>query len=153
MHAAPFASALRHGPRSMLASGHSTVRANAGQRTYRLEPGIALRFAVRQDGELRVTEGRLWITFDLPVRERRATARCGDHVVAAGEAVWLAAHDGIVLEPYDARCPAGFEWVPMAVAPGSVRAALADLRAAAVLAADALRRLLLPGLAQHTSCS
>ncbi len=153
MHAAPVTRALHDQARPMRPATQLPDRVNLGKRTYRLEPGCALRLAMRQAGELHVTEGRLWITFDRRARDARTGDRGSDYFVAAGEFVGLAAHDGVVLESHDARQPAGFAWLPTAEAPGSAQQALTDLRTAAVLAADALRRLLLPDLSRRTTRS
>lgn len=68
----------------------------------RLAPGQALRLP-RAGGELTVLRGRLWLTrkHDL-----------GDHFIAAGQRVRLAAGENAVIEPADAALGASLHWEP-----------------------------------------
>ena len=68
----------------------------------RLLPGQALRLP-RAGGELTVLRGRLWLT--------RKHDR-GDHFIAAGQRVRLAAGENAVIEPADGALGASLHWEP-----------------------------------------
>ncbi|MDB5929959.1 MAG: hypothetical protein JWR60_1666 [Polaromonas sp.] len=109
-----------------------------------LRAGHALTLAVRQPGMLRLTQGRVWLTFSHADKD----ARAGDHFLQDGESLALAPGDSAVIEPYAAdraASAADFSWEPACAMAGSWHGAVAqplrDLRAALGLAADALGRL------------
>jgi hypothetical protein len=94
----------------------------------RLLPGQALRLP-RPGGELTVLRGRLWLTRDQDL---------GDHFIAAGQRVRLAAGENAVIEPADADRGASLHWEPRRL--GLARALLArPLSGAAFLALLAAR--------------
>jgi Protein of unknown function (DUF2917) len=85
---------------------------------FALDSGRAMRFKPREAGSLRVTQGRLWVTFAAPLRGQ--ARRNGDHFIAAGACFDLRAGECAVLEPYNpagAKTGARFDWEPAAVPP------------------------------------
>lgn len=114
--------------------------------TWKLAPGRAVTLRPREDGELRVAHGRVWVTFDGP--HAGPLNDLGDQVLGAGEQLRVRAGRRVVLEPADRAEPAYFSW-EFAVAAAPVRAAgselvlqpLHDLRLALVLAGGAAVRL------------
>ena len=88
---------------------------------FTLDSGRAMRFKPREEGCLRVTQGRLWITFAAPLHGR--ARRNGDHFVAAGACLDLRADECAVLEPYNpagAETVAQFDWEPAAIPRGGL---------------------------------
>jgi hypothetical protein len=114
----------------------------------KLEAGHALTLRARQAGVLRITHGRVWLTFN--IAEKGPGARTGDHFLSRGESLQLAAGEAVVMEPYGlGHAPAAYySWeVAAASRPVIISASdgvlqpLADLRLALGLALDALGRL------------
>jgi Protein of unknown function (DUF2917) len=114
----------------------------------KLEAGHALTLHARQAGVLRITRGRVWLTFD--ITEKNAAARTGDHFLSRGESLQLAAGEAVVMEPYGlGHVPAAYySWEAAAASrpvvlssSAGVRQPLADLRLALGLALGALGRL------------
>ena len=71
-------------------------------RTQFMSEGLAIRIDA-VDGELAVLDGRVWVT-------RRGDL--DDHVLAAGQRMWLSAHDRAVIEQWRRDQPAMFDWHP-----------------------------------------
>jgi hypothetical protein len=118
----------------------------------KLEAGHALTLRARRAGVLRITHGRVWLTFN--IAEKNAVARTGDHFLSRGESLQLAAGEAVVMEPYGlGHVPAAYySWEaaaasrPVALSSSDgwragVRQPLADLRLALGLALGALGRL------------
>ena len=121
----------------------------------KLEAGHALTLHARQAGLLRITRGRVWLTFN--ITEKGAGARTGDHFLSRGESLQLAAGEAVVMEPYGlGHVPSAYySWEPAtasrpvaiskSVGSAGWRAGvlqpLADLRLALALALGALGRL------------
>jgi hypothetical protein len=121
----------------------------------KLEAGRALTLHARQAGVLRITRGRVWLTFD--ITEKNAGARTGDHFLSRGESLQLAAGEAVVMESYGlGHVPSAYySWeeaaashpVALSRSAGSagwragVLQPLADLRLALGLALGALGRL------------
>lgn len=70
----------------------------------------AVTFAPREDTRLRLTEGRLWITFEAP--KSRLAPRNGDHFVSAGEVFDFLAGETAVMESVAATDSALFDLEP-----------------------------------------
>lgn len=81
-----------------------------------LPAGQALTLRARQAGRLRVTQGRLWLTFSDAAQD--GWVRAGDHFLLSGESLALAAGQTVVLESWavGAPAPAGLCWEPAPVA-------------------------------------
>jgi hypothetical protein len=113
---------------------HQDVRDSTPLRhRFALDRGRAMRFKPREAGCLRVTQGRLWVTFAAPLRGQ--ARRNGDHFIAAGACLDLRAGECAVLEPYNpagAKTGAQFDWEPAAVPRGWI-GFYPSLRAAAGL--------------------
>lgn len=75
----------------------------------------AVTFAPHEDTRLRVTEGRLWITFEAP--RNGLAPRNGDHFVAAGDRFDLLSGESAVLEPVGSGPGAFFDLEPAASLP------------------------------------
>lgn len=114
----------------------------------KLEAGQALTLHARQAGVLRITRGRVWLTFN--VAEKGIGARTGDHFLSRGESLQLAAGEAVVMEPYGlGHVPSAYYiWEAAAASrpvtlstSAGVRQPLADLRLALGLALAALGRL------------
>ena len=76
----------------------------------RLEAGQALTLQARQAGCLRAVQGRVWITFRHAAQDGRV--RAGDHFLAPGERLALAAGETVVMESLGAGgdAPAWVWW-------------------------------------------
>jgi Protein of unknown function (DUF2917) len=114
----------------------------------KLEAGHALTLRARRAGVLRITHGRVWLTFN--IAEKGLGARTGDHFLSRGESLQLAAGEAVVMEPYGSgHVPSAYySWEaaaasrPVALSTSAgVRQPLADLRLALGLALGALGRL------------
>jgi Protein of unknown function (DUF2917) len=118
----------------------------------KLEAGRALTLRVRQASVLRITHGRVWLTFN--VVEKGAGARTGDFFLSRGESLPLAAGEVVVMEPYGLgdEPSAYYSWEAVAASRASKSAEpaswhanvlqpLADLRLALGLTLGALGRL------------
>lgn len=62
----------------------------------KLEAGRAVSLHARQAGVLRITRGRIWLTFNLT--GHGLSARTGDHFLSRGESLQLAAGETVVME-------------------------------------------------------
>lgn len=80
----------------------------------RLEAGQAITMRARQAGQLRVVQGRLWITFSNAAQDARVQA--GDHFLLPGQSLALAAGQTVVMEPWAVGQPA-LAWVGWEPAP------------------------------------
>jgi len=92
--------------------------------TWKLPPGRAMTLSPHQSGLLEVVYGEVWATFDGP--HSGPPNDLGDHVVRAGERLWLAAGQNLVVESWRNDAPAFFSWDPAqspAAAPRSVAGA------------------------------
>ena len=115
---------------------------------WKLAKGRALTLQPRTHGILRIAHGRVWATVDGP--HGVTPFDSGDHILEVGRSMWVRRGQRVVIEAWDAT--SYFSWDPV-FEPVKVRAPrrrvdfavalqpLADLRTAMVLAADALRRL------------
>ncbi len=80
----------------------------------RLQAGQAITLRTRQAGQLRVVQGRLWITFSNAAQDGRV--RAGDHFLLPGESLALAAGETVVMESWAVGQPAPV-WVCWEPAP------------------------------------
>ena len=117
-----------------------------------LDKGHPVTLQARRASVLRITRGRVWLTFN-PALDQ-PSARLGDHFLGRGESISLAAGEAVVMESYgpgDAPL-AYYSWeaaaadsaVATLAASGwraGVRGPLLDLRLALGLTAGALGRL------------
>lgn len=84
---------------------------------WKLAPGHVLSLQPRRAGLLRVAQGQVWVTMDVP--HQGAGNELGDHFLHAGEHLAVGPGQHLVLEPF-ARAgqqPVFFEWTPL---PGSM---------------------------------
>lgn len=124
-----------------------SLQAGSPAGSWRLDPGQALSLYPRNDGLLRITRGRAWVTLDLAPSGHGEDA--GDHCLRSGEQLAVQAGRHLVFESLD-PAPVCFEWVPVpTLVPlkatrweGAVVLPLADLWQATRLAVGALGRLL-----------
>lgn len=129
-----------------LAQMHQSSSAPQLPGTWKLSGDRAITLQPRERGLLKVAHGRIWATFDGP--HQGAPNDLGDHVVGAGERLWVRAGQRIVIQAWDRRFPAYFSWDPVA-APVTARSVslagvlqpLADLRLALAFGAGAAARL------------
>ena len=116
---------------------------------WKLAPGQALSLQPRRAGLLRVAQGQVWVTLDVP--HRGAGNELGDYFLQAGEQLGVGAGRHLVLEPF-ARAgghPVLFEWSPVpdvthtltAHNASAVTQALRDLGLALGMVATAMSRL------------
>lgn len=82
--------------------------------TWKLRPGHAMTLSPREPGLLEVVYGEVWATFDGP--HNGPPNNLGDHVVRAGERLWLAAGQNLVVESWRNDAPAFFSWDPAQIA-------------------------------------
>lgn len=77
-----------------------------------LEAGRAVTLQARQASVLRITHGRVWLTFNPGARD--PSARTGDHFLSRGESLSLAAGEALVMEAYGpADAPSAYySWEP-----------------------------------------
>lgn len=80
--------------------------------TWKLPPGRALTLSPDEPGSLEVVYGAVWATFDGP--HAGPANDLGDHVVHAGERLWLPAGRHLVVESWRADAPAFLNWRPRA---------------------------------------
>ena len=118
----------------------------------KLDKGGSVTLQAREASVLRITRGRVWLTFNPALKE--PSARLGDHFLSRGESVSLAAEEAVVMESYGpGEAPSAYySWEPVAASnpvaaltPTAWRAGvlqpLLDLRLALGLTAGALGRL------------
>ncbi|MES2361163.1 MAG: DUF2917 domain-containing protein [Pseudomonadota bacterium] len=120
-------------------AGTGQVNGLAG--CWKLAPGRALSLRAGQAGELRVAEGRVWITFDDAGQDSRV--RAGDYFLSQGERLPLLPGQSLVMESFagsHTAAPVYFSWEP-AVAAVGLRTGLLQLRMALGLVAAAAGRL------------
>jgi hypothetical protein len=79
--------------------------------SWKLEGHRALTLVPREDGLLRVARGRVWATFDGP--HPPLGVRGGDLVVDAGETLFVAAGERLVMEPARRDQDVFFHWDPL----------------------------------------
>lgn len=114
--------------------------------TWRLDPARAVTLRPREDGVLRISHGRVWVTFDGP--HAGPPNDLGDRVLGAGEQVRVRAGRRVVVESSDPGAAAYFSWdfqAPMQAVRASRAEAVAqswsDLQLALVLGVRAGWRL------------
>lgn len=88
---------------------HQSQEAGAVAGSWQLAPGRALSLYPRDEGQLRITRGRAWVTLDLRPGGHRDEA--GDHCLCAGEQLRVRPGRHVVFESLD-PAPLWFEWVP-----------------------------------------
>ena len=88
---------------------------NESRRNVLLPNGQAVTFKPREDTVLRLTEGRLWITFEAPASG--PAPRNGDHFIAAGDCFYLLAGEVAVLEAIGVEPSAYFDLEPVMTLP------------------------------------
>ena len=76
--------------------------------TWRLMPNQALGIRTRRPGQILVVHGQAWITWDAAITAHPARER--DHVVSAGEVLFVPAHARVVLESTARTQSLDFEW-------------------------------------------
>lgn len=131
------------------AAAMDAVQGLAG--SWKLGAGQALSLRPHHPGELRITHGRVWLTFGQAGLDLRV--RAGDHFLSRGDRIPLLAGDSVVLEPVGIShaSSAYFSWDPatasspvLALQPAGrvpgVLQPLLNLRAALGLAGAALGR-------------
>ena len=91
--------------------------------------GQALSLRIRRAGVLHSTSAGLWLT--LSPASADASVRGGDHVLAPGQGLALAAGQRVVLEPWSAGMAATFAWEPAIGAQGAPQRAVGQRRRAA----------------------
>jgi hypothetical protein len=81
----------------------------------RLEAGQAITMRARQAGQLRVVQGRLWITFSNAAQDARV--RAGDHFLLPGQSLAVSAGETVVMESWAVGqpVPAWVCWEPAPV--------------------------------------
>lgn len=80
---------------------------------WKLAPGRALSMLPRQAGVLRVAQGQVWVTLDVP--HQGAGNALGDYFLHAGDQLAVRPGQHLVLESLAMAQPQGaasFEWVP-----------------------------------------
>ena len=94
----------------------------------KLDKGRSVTLQTRQASVLRITRGRVWLTFNPALNE--PSERLGDHFLGRGESISLAAGEAVVMESYgpDDAPSAYYSWE--AAAEGSAAAMLARRLAA-----------------------
>ena len=82
----------------------------------RLAVGKAVRLKATRPGVLRITQGRVWATFDPQHGRCGEPTRAGDYFVARGEGLPLLAGQSVVLEPFAVgeQASSYFAWEPVA---------------------------------------
>lgn len=137
---------------------HQSIAVRIVPGSWKLAAHSALTLEPREDGVLRIAQGRVWATVDGP--HRGPLNDQGDAVIASGSELALRAGQRLVIENWNAgEAPASFSWdrAPrrMPVPPlarhtaqgfGRITQPLADLHLALVFGAGALGRLVI-GLA------
>ena len=80
----------------------------------KLEAGRAQTLHARRAGVLRITRGRVWLTFNITGQGLRA--RTGDHFLSRGESLQLTAGEAVVMESYGlGHAPSAYySWEPVA---------------------------------------
>ena len=105
--------------------------------SFQLLPSNALTLNNQAPGELRITHGRVWLTFVDAAQD--ASVRAGDHFLQAGDRLHLARGQQVVMEAFDAPSSASikssvdFNWEPdaplsVAASSGQVQHAHAEVR-------------------------
>lgn len=117
----------------------------------KLDKGRSVNLRAREASVLRITRGRVWLTFN--PAQKAPSARLGDHFLSRGESISLAAGEAVVMESYGpADAPSAyFSWEALAASSAGENLAfsgraglllpLQDLRLALGLTAAALGRL------------
>jgi hypothetical protein len=80
--------------------------------TWKLPPGRAVTLSHPEPGMLEVVYGQVWATFDGP--HAGPPNDLGDHVVHAGDRLWIPAGQRLVVESWRADAPAFLNWQPRA---------------------------------------
>jgi hypothetical protein len=91
-----------------LALTQSQQSSTAVPGTWKLEPARAVTLRPREDGVLRISHGRVWLTFDGP--HGGPPNDQGDEVLGAGEQVRVRAGRRVVLESSERDAAAYFSW-------------------------------------------
>jgi hypothetical protein len=90
--------------------------------TWKLPPGRAVTLSPREPGLLEVVYGEVWATFDGP--HEGPLNDLGDHVVRAGDRLWIPAGQHLVVESWRSDAPAFLRLDPVP-ANGAPRPAVA----------------------------
>lgn len=116
---------------------------------WKLAPGRALSLQPRQNGVLRVAQGQVWVTTNVP--RHGAGNELGDYFLQAGERLTVSPGQHLVLEPIalTGQAPVFFEWTPTHESwdsqttrnANAVTQPLRDLRLALGMAGSALANL------------
>ena len=82
----------------------------AAQRGWRLDARRAMTLRPHVPSRLQITQGRAWVTLGLP--HEGAGNESGDHMLAAGESLFVPAGVRLVMEPWQpvSDCPVRFDW-------------------------------------------
>lgn len=133
----------------MLPHTHPLAHPVAGPQlpgTWKLQADRAITLRPAEDGSVRVAHGRVWATYDGP--HRGALNDLGDHVIGAGDRLWVRAGQRLVIQAWDHGAPAYFSWDPVArkapvaaVGIADIVQPIADLRLALAIGVRALGRL------------
>lgn len=113
-HANTSSSTVHHLQQATDDAGTGQVNGLAG--CWKLSPGRALSLRAGQAGELRVAQGRVWITFDDAGQDSRV--RAGDYFLGQGERLPLLPGQSLVMESFagsHTAASAYFSWEPAAV--------------------------------------
>lgn len=120
---------------------------------WRLAPGRVVSLHPCEDGELQITQGRVWATLD--VTHSGHGNELGDHFLHSGHRLPVRAGQHLVVEAYD-KTPVCFEWASISLAriEGSsrwsqeVKQPCRDMTLGLAMAGSALVRLVI-GLAGY----
>ena len=102
---------------------------NAVPERWKLRAGQAIRLQPSQASELRVTEGRVWATFDGP--HHGPANDLGDHFLSAGQGLRISAGQPLVIEAWgNNEAPAWLALCPVAPPQRALRRGVFGLSAA-----------------------
>jgi hypothetical protein len=89
---------------------------------WKLTPGRALSLQPRNAGLLRVAQGQVWVTLDVP--QQGAGNELGDYFLHAGEQLAVNPGQHLVLEPFERADQQAvfFEWTPSLESAGALAA-------------------------------
>ena len=114
--------------------------------TWKLGAGRAITLQPTEAGFVRIAHGQVWATYDGP--HHGALNEMGDHVIGAGDRLWLRSGQRLVIQAWDRQAPAYFSWDPApavarvpALRLAGVLQPLADLRLAVAIGTRAVARL------------
>ena len=113
-----------------LFSDSAKAGSEAATGTWKLPPGRAVTLSPREPELLEVVYGEVWATFDGP--HAGPLNDLGDHVVRAGDRLWIPAGQHLVVESWRSDAPAFLRLAP--VPSPAVRRQAAPARAAPCVA-------------------